>query len=84
MPAPAALEGLRVLDLTHSTFNYAGKLLAGFGAQVVKIEPPGGDPIRHQPPFQADQPNPETSGRHLHMNTGKMSVVLDQIGRAHV
>ena len=77
MPAPAALEGLRVLDLTHSTFNYAGKLLAGFGAQVVKIEPPGGDPIRHQPPFQADQPNPETSGRHLHMNTGKMSVVLD-------
>ncbi len=77
MPAPAALEGLRVLDLTHSTFNYAGKLLAGFGAQVVKIEPPGGDPIRHQPPFQADQPNPETSGRHLHMNTGKMSIVLD-------
>jgi crotonobetainyl-CoA:carnitine CoA-transferase CaiB-like acyl-CoA transferase len=77
MPAPAALEGLRVLDLTHSTFNYAGKLLAGFGAQVVKIEPPGGDPIRHQPPFQADRPNPETSGRHLHMNTGKMSVILD-------
>lgn len=77
MTAPAALEGLRVLDLTHSTFNYAGKLFAGFGAQVVKVEPPGGDPIRHQPPFQADRANPETSGRHLHMNTGKMSVVLD-------
>ncbi len=77
MPNSAALDGLRVLDLTHSTFNYAGKLLAGFGAEVVKIEPPGGDPIRLQPPFQADIPNPETSGRHLHMNTGKLSVVLD-------
>ena len=77
MATPAALDGLRVLDLTHSTFNYTGKLLAGFGAQVVKIEPLGGDPIRHQPPFQRDTPNPETSGRHLHMNTGKMSVVLD-------
>ena len=73
----AALEGLRVLELTHSTFNYASKLLAGFGAEVVKIEPPGGDSIRHQPPFQNDKPTPETSGRHLHMNTGKKSVILD-------
>ena len=80
----AALEGLRVLELTHSTFNYASKLLAGFGAEVVKIEPPGGDSIRHQPPFQNDKPTPETSGRHLHMNTGKKSVVLDLDNAADV
>ena len=71
------LEGLKVLDMTTSTFNYAGKLLAGFGADVVKVEPPDGDPIRYQPPFVNDQVDPELSGRHLHMNTGKRSIVLD-------
>lgn len=72
-----AFDGLKVLDLTTSTFNYAGKLLAGFGADVVKVEPPGGEEIRWQPPFRNDQPDAELSGRHLHMNTGKRSVVLD-------
>ncbi|TAJ16351.1 MAG: CoA transferase, partial [Dehalococcoidia bacterium] len=76
MPA-AALDGLRVLDLTSGTFNYAGKLLAGFGADVVKVEPPGGDPIRYEPPFVTGEEDLELSGRHLHMNTGKRSVVLD-------
>lgn len=73
----AALDGLRVLDLTSSTFNYAGKLLAGFGADVVKVEPPGGDPIRYEVPFVTGVEDPELSGRHLHMNTGKRSIVLD-------
>src|SRR3989338_5060889 len=77
MATTAALGGLKVLDLTTSTFNYAGKLLAGFGADVVKVEPPAGDEIRRQPPFLHDRPDPELSGRHLHMNTGKRSVVLD-------
>lgn len=76
MPA-AALDGLRVLDLTSGTFNYAGKLLAGFGADVVKVEPPDGDPIRYQAPFVTGEEDLELSGRHLHMNTGKRSVVLD-------
>jgi crotonobetainyl-CoA:carnitine CoA-transferase CaiB-like acyl-CoA transferase len=76
MPA-AALDGLRVLDLTSGTFNYAGKLLAGFGADVVKVEPPGGDPIRYQAPFVTGEEDLELSGRHLHMNTGKRSVVLN-------
>jgi len=73
----AALDGLKVLDLTSGTFNYAGKLLAGFGADVVKVEPPGGDPIRYQAPFVTGEENLELSGRHLHMNTGKRSIVLD-------
>ena len=77
MAEATALEGLRALDLTTSTFNYAGKLLAGFGADVVKVEPPGGDEIRQQPPFVGDRVDLEGSGRHLHMNTGKRSIVLD-------
>ena len=43
----------------------------------MKVEPPDGDPIRYQPPFVNDQVDPELSGRHLHMNTGKRSIVLD-------
>lgn len=73
----AALEGLRVLDLTSGSFGYAGRLLAGLGAGVVKIEAPEGDVVRRQPPFIHDQPDPERSGRHLHFNAGKRSVILD-------
>lgn len=75
--AAAALEGIRVLDLTHGSFNYAGRLLAGLGADVIKVEPPEGDPVRAMPPFPRDEPDPETSARHLHLNAGKRSVVLD-------
>ncbi len=79
-----ALDGLRVLDLTQGSFNYAGRLLAGLGADVLKIEPPEGDPVRTMPPFPGDDPHPETSARHLHLNAGKRSVVLDlesEVGR---
>lgn len=72
-----ALDGLRILDLTSGSFGYAGRLLAGFGAAVIKIEPPEGDPVRRSPPFPDDTPDIERSGRHLHLNAGKRSVVLD-------
>ena len=72
-----ALTGIRVLDLTQGSFNYAGRLLAGLGADVIKVEPPDGDAVRSMPPFPADEPNLETSARHLHLNAGKRSVVLD-------
>ena len=75
--AAGALDGIRVLDLTQGSFNYAGRLLAGLGAEVIKVEPPEGDPVRAMPPFPGDEPNPETSARHLHLNAGKKSVVLD-------
>lgn len=72
-----ALSGLRVLDLAEGSFDYAGRLLAGLGADVIKIEPPTGDPVRGMPPFPGDTPHGETSARHLHLNAAKRSVVLD-------
>ena len=82
-PAPdttfaGPLEGLRVLDLTRNVAGpYASKLLADFGADVLKVEPPEGDPGRMFGPFPADQPHPERSGLFLHLNTNKRSVTLD-------
>ncbi|MEX2228805.1 MAG: CoA transferase [Dehalococcoidia bacterium] len=83
--APAALAGLTVLDLTSEWGAYATKLLADMGADVIKIEPPGGDPARAVGPFAHDVVDPERSLRFWHFNTSKRSVVLDladEAGRA--
>ncbi len=56
---------------------YAGKLLADLGADVVKVEPPAGDPSRHLGPFPDDVVDAEQSALFLHLNTNKRSVVLD-------
>jgi crotonobetainyl-CoA:carnitine CoA-transferase CaiB-like acyl-CoA transferase len=72
-----ALEGIRVLDLATGSFALAGRLLAGLGAEVVKIEPPGGDPVRAWPPHPGDDTNLETGARHLHLDAAKRSVVVD-------
>ena len=76
MPPP--LEGLRILDLTTQAAGpYATKLLADHGAEVLKVEPPGGDPARLDGPFPRNEPDPEASGRFLFLNTNKRSIVLD-------
>ena len=54
-----------------------GKLMAGFGAEVIKVEPPAGDLSRTLGPFRDDVPNPEASGLFLYLNAGKKSVVID-------
>jgi crotonobetainyl-CoA:carnitine CoA-transferase CaiB-like acyl-CoA transferase len=78
MPS-APLEGVRVLDLTHYIAGpYCTKLLADFGADVLKIErPPAGDPCRRLGPFYHDRPGAETSALFLHLNTNKQSLTLN-------
>jgi crotonobetainyl-CoA:carnitine CoA-transferase CaiB-like acyl-CoA transferase len=74
-----ALAGLQVIDLTqHIVGPYATKLLADYGADVVKIErPDGGDGARRLGPFFGDVANDEGSGLFLHLNTNKRSVALN-------
>jgi crotonobetainyl-CoA:carnitine CoA-transferase CaiB-like acyl-CoA transferase len=76
--AAGALSGLRVVEMATCVAGpYCGKLLAGLGAEVWKIEPPDGDPARALGPFPGDVPHPEKSGLFLHLNVGKRSIVLD-------
>lgn len=78
MLAPMPLDGMRVLDLTWYTSGpFCTRLLADYGADVVKIEPPQGDPARGLAPFYQDVPGPERSGLFLFLNTNKRSVVID-------
>ncbi len=75
---PLALEGLTVLeDGGGIAAAYAGKLLADLGAEVIKVEAPGGDAVRRQPPFPGDDPQRERSGLHLFLDTNKRSLTLD-------
>ena len=74
----AALDGMRVLDLTSGVSGpYATKLLADHGADVLKVEPPGGDPARAYGPFFRHEPHPEGSARFLVLNTNKRTITLD-------
>jgi len=74
-----SLSVLRVLDLSEGVAGaFCTKLLAGFGAEVIKIERPGaGDPLRRHGPFPDDLPHPEKSALFLYLNTGKKSITLD-------
>ncbi len=72
-----ALAGIRVLDLADRSAALAGRLLADLGAEVILVEGPEGNPIRHLAPFLGDQPDPEHSFAHLYLGANKRSVVLD-------
>ena len=71
------LSGYRALDLAGPMGVYCGKLLADMGADVIKVEPPGGDPMRDVGPFIDGQPGPGRSLYWLHFNTNKRGVTLD-------
>ncbi|MCC6416907.1 MAG: CoA transferase, partial [Gemmataceae bacterium] len=77
MSGDKALAGFRVLDLTRAlTGPFATRYLADLGADVIKIEPPGGEPGRALGPFKDDVPGPERSGTFFLLNLNKRSVVL--------
>ena len=72
-----ALGHLRVIELGDIPASYATRWLADLGADVIKIEPPGGDPNRLLPPFAGNIEHPERSFTFIHANANKRSIVLD-------
>jgi crotonobetainyl-CoA:carnitine CoA-transferase CaiB-like acyl-CoA transferase len=75
MPGP--LAHLRVVDLTDLRGALAGRLLADLGADVLKVEPPRGDPGRLRPPFAGDVAAPDRSLAWLYRNANKRGAVID-------
>jgi len=71
------LAPYRVLDLTDERGLLAGKILADLGADVVQIEPPGGNPARNIGPFYGDDPQPEKSLFWWAYAANKRSITLD-------
>ncbi|UPJ79327.1 CoA transferase [Bradyrhizobium sp. 183] len=72
------LDDLVVLDLSEGIAGpLCGRLLADYGARVIKIEPREGARDRRLPPFMADDPHPEKSLFHLLLNLNKRSITLD-------
>jgi crotonobetainyl-CoA:carnitine CoA-transferase CaiB-like acyl-CoA transferase len=76
-PQPGPLAGLRVLEFADETGQFCGKLFGDLGADVVKIEPLGGEPCRHIGPFLDDVPHPERSLSFWYYNTSKRGVTLN-------
>jgi len=76
--AGGALSGIKVVELaTMVSGPYCGKLLADMGADVIKVEPPEGDPSRQCGPFPKSGPHPERSALFLYNNTSKRGVTLN-------
>lgn len=74
----SALNGVKVVELaTMYSGPYCGKLMADLGADVIKVEPPAGDPARFEGPFPDKKPHPEKSALFLYLNTSKRGVTLD-------
>ena len=71
------LKGFRALDLTDLSGQLCGRLLADLGMEVIKIEPPGGDPVRNLAPFVKSADEKLLSTTFAHLNAGKASKVLD-------
>ncbi|PZW38894.1 crotonobetainyl-CoA:carnitine CoA-transferase CaiB-like acyl-CoA transferase [Humitalea rosea] len=74
----SALQGVRVLDLGQGIAGpFAARLLGDFGAEVIKVEPPGGDEARQLPPLMPDAPEAERSLLFRYINWNKRGITLD-------
>lgn len=75
---PKALNNLKVLEFSREVSGpYCGKLFADLGAEVIKVEPPEGDPARSYGPFPGNMPHPEKSALFLYLNTNKKGITID-------
>lgn len=75
-PSPHPLAGIKVIECSRSVAAaYCGRLLSVMGADVMLVEPRGGNPLRQQPPFVAAAP--DTSALFAYLAAGKGSVVLE-------
>jgi crotonobetainyl-CoA:carnitine CoA-transferase CaiB-like acyl-CoA transferase len=73
-----ALSPFRIVDLSENRAGaYCTKLMAGFGAEVIKVEPPGGDALRRHGPFFRDAGGEDHSIPAAWYHTGKKSITLD-------
>lgn len=77
--ADGSVLKLKVVELCSLAAGpYCTRLFADFGAEVIKVEPPGvGDEARRRGPFLGDVPDSETSGLFLYLNTDKLGITLD-------
>jgi crotonobetainyl-CoA:carnitine CoA-transferase CaiB-like acyl-CoA transferase len=73
----SALSDLTVLEIGDQSGEYAALLLGGLGADIIKVEPPGGAPSRRIGPYASGEPDPEQSMFFWRYNLGKRSLVLD-------
>src|SRR5438309_4017326 len=72
-----SLTDYRALHLTGLSGQLCGRILADLGMEVIKIEPPGGDPVRRLPPFIKSPEGKQLSTTFAHLNAGKASKALD-------
>ncbi len=75
----SALSDVRVVEYTEmAAASFCARLLGDAGADVVKVEAPGGDRHRRHGPFPDGQPDPDWSGMFLYLNANKRGVGLDR------
>ena len=75
---PRALEGVRVVDAATTRAELTGRVLADLGADVIKLEPPGGSAARYLPPFEVGrEQDPDGSLYWAAVGLGKRSTLLD-------